>query len=63
MYRIVQLKLYIFLRYSNIFKPLYKFCNTLIPGRAEQKNLRAVKNFGPVDISKCTHVNLEKIII
>ena len=23
------------------FKPLYKFCNILIPGRAEQKNLRA----------------------
>ena len=24
-----------------IFKPLYKFCNILIPGRAEQNNLQA----------------------
>ena len=26
---------------QKIFKPLYKICNILIPGRAEQKNLRA----------------------
>ena len=34
------------------FKPVYKFCNILIPGRAEQKQIvgRAV-NFGPVDTS------------
>ena len=49
---------------SNIFKPLYKFCNILIPGRAEPKNLRAgAGNFGPVDTSNiypnmylCLHV-------
>ena len=32
---------YLILRSSNIFKLLYKFCNILIPGRAEQNNLRA----------------------
>ena len=37
---------------QKIVKPLYKFCNILIPGRAEQKQFAGrAGNFGPVDTS------------
>ena len=37
---------------QNIFKPVYKFCNILIPGRAEQNKFAGRDgNFGPADTS------------
>ena len=50
---------------TKIFKPLYKFCNILIPGQAgpNKKFAGRAGNFGPVDTSSRQHpdvlVNIE----